>query len=278
MAVRVVTDSTSDMPPDLAAELGVAVVPATVIFGEESFKDGVEISHEEFYRRLAAGKTSPTTTQPSVGDFLEVYKPLIEEGHDVVSVHVSGKLSGTVNSARLAAAELSGATVEIVDTELASAGTTLAAKVAAEAARDGADAASAAEAARSAAAHTEVKFTLDTLEYLRRGGRIGGAQALLGSILSMKPVLKLEGGEVHPHEKVRSRGKAVARMREIASAGAPYEEIAMMHSSSEEEASAMAAHLAQLTDKPVLAVHIGASIGAHTGPGALGFALRRKAG
>ena len=278
MAVKVVTDSTSDIPSELAAELGVAVVPATVIFGEESFKDGVEISREEFYRRLTTGKTTPTTTQPSVGDFLEVYKPLIEEGHEIVSVHVSGKLSGTVNSARLAAAELPGAAVEIVDTELASAGTTLAAKAAAEAARDGADAASAAQEARAAAVNTEVKFTLDTLEYLRRGGRIGGAQALVGSILSMKPVLKLENGEVHTHEKVRSRGKAVARMKEIASEGAPYEEIAMMHSSSEEEAAAMAAHLAQLTDKAVLTVRIGASIGAHTGPGALGFALRRKGG
>ena len=278
MAVKVVTDSTSDIPSELAAELGVAVVPATVIFGEESFKDGVEISREEFYRRLTTGKTTPTTTQPSVGDFLEVYKPLIEEGHEIVSVHVSGKLSGTVNSARLAAAELPGAVVEIVDTELASAGTTLAAKAAAEAARDGADAASAAQEARAAAVNTGVKFTLDTLEYLRRGGRIGGAQALVGSILSMKPVLKLENGEVHTHEKVRSRGKAVARMKEIASEGAPYEEIAMMHSSSEEEAAAMAAHLAQLTDKVVLTVRIGASIGAHTGPGALGFALRRKGG
>ncbi len=277
MAVSVVTDSTSDIPAELAAELGVAVVPATVFFGEESFKDGVEISPDEFYRRLTASKVAPTTTQPSVGDFLEVYKPLVEAGRGVVSVHVSGKLSGTVNSARLAAAELPGAAIEIVDTELASAGTTLAAKAAAEAAQAGADAPAAAEAARSSAANTSVKFTLDTLEYLRRGGRIGGAQALVGSLLALKPVLKLENGEVHPDEKVRSRAKAVERMKEIASQGAPYEEVAMMHSSSEEEASAMAAHLAGLTEKPVLAVRIGASIGAHTGPGALGFALRRRA-
>ncbi len=276
MAVKVVTDSASDIPAELAEELGISVVPCTVFFGAEAFKDGVEITKEEFFHRLTTGNVMPTTTQPSVGDFLDVYRPLVEAGHDIVSVHVSGKLSGTVNSARLAAQELPDATVETVDTELASMGVALAAKAAADAAAGGADAAGAAEAARNAAASTEVFVVPDTLEYLKRGGRIGGAQALLGSLLSMKPVLKLQDGEVHPHEKVRTKVKAVQRMRDIAASGGPYREAAVMHWVTDEEANAMVEHLAQFTASPVVSGAIGASIGAHAGPGVIGFALVKE--
>lgn len=273
MAVKVVADSASDIPAELAGELGISVVPCTVFFGAEAFKDGVEITKDEFFHRLTTGGIMPTTTQPSVGDFLDVYRPLAEAGHDIVSVHVSGKLSGTVNSARLAAEELPNTTVEIVDTELASMGVTLAAKAAADAATEGADAAGAAEAARNAAANTEVYFVPETLEYLKRGGRIGSAQALLGSLLSMKPILKLTDGEVHPQEKIRTTAKAVQRMRDIGAAGGPYREAAVIHRVSEEEAGAMAEHLAQFTANPVLIAAVGASVGAHTGPGVIGFAL-----
>ena len=155
-------------------------------------------------------------------------------------------------------------------------GVALAAKAAADAAAAGADAAGAAEAARNAAANTEVFLVPDTLEYLKRGGRIGGAQALLGSLLSMKPILKLMDGEVHPHEKVRTKGKAVQRMREIAASGAPYREAAMMHWVSEEEANAMVEHLAEFTANTVVNGSIGASIGAHAGPGVIGFALVKE--
>ena len=276
MAVKVVTDSSSDIPPELAEQLGIAVVPCTIFFGEEGFKDGVEISKDEFFHRLTTGSITPTTTQPSVGDFLEVYRPLADAGHEIVSVHISSKLSGTVNSARLAAEEIPDARVEIVDTQSASIGIALAAKAAADAAAEGADAAAAAEAARAAAANTEVYFVLDTLEYLKRGGRIGSAQALIGALLSMKPVLKLTDGEVHPFERVRSRGKAMQRMRDIAAAGAPYRDAGVMHRASEEEVSAMAEHLAQFTATPVLSGSVGAAIGAHAGPGVIGFALRKE--
>ena len=276
MAVKVVTDSASDIPAELAEELGISVVPCTIFFGADAFKDGVEITKEEFFRRLTTDNIMPTTTQPSVGDFLEAYKPLAEGGHEIVSVHVSGKLSGTVNSARLAAEELPGATVEIVDTELASMGVALAAKAAVDAVAAGADAAAAAGAARKAAANTEVLFVLDTLEFLKRGGRIGSAQALLGSLLSMKPILKLTDGEVHPHEKVRTKGKAVLRMREIAATGGPYREAAVMHRVTDEEAGSMA-------DSPC-AVHgepgdqrVDRRIGGRAhGPGVIGFAVWKE--
>lgn len=276
MAIKVVTDSASDIPAELAEGLGISVVPCTVFFGTDAFKDGVEITKEEFFERLTTGNIMPTTTQPSVGDFLEVYKPLVEAGHEIVSVHVSGKLSGTVNSARLAAAELPDATVEIVDTELASMGVALAAKAAADAITGGADAAGAAEAARNAAANTEVYFVPETLEYLKRGGRIGSAQALLGSLLSMKPILSLMDGEVHPKEKVRTTAKAVQRMRDIGASSGPYREAAVIHRVSDEDAGAMAEHLAQFTANPVITAPVGASVGAHTGPGVIGFALCKE--
>ena len=277
MAVKVVTDSTSDIPPELAEELGVPVVPPMIFFGAEGFKDGVDITKDEFFEKLTTGDVMPTTAQPSVGDFLDVYRPLVEEGHDVVSVHLSTKLSGTVNSARLAAQEVPDATVEIVDTGLASVGVTLAVKAAVDAVAAGASAAEAADAARKAAADTEVYFVLDTLEYLKRGGRIGGAQAALGSLLSLKPVLRLVDGEVQTSEKVRTRAKALQRMRGIAAEVGPCHESAILHRAAKEEVDTMAQHLAQFTDKPVIVGDVGAAIGSHTGPGVIGFALRRKA-
>ena len=277
MAVKIVTDSTSDIPPELAEEFGVAVVPPMIFFGAEGFKDGVDITKDEFFHRLTTGGVMPTTAQPSVGDFLEVYRPLAEVGHDIVSVHLSSKLSGTVNSARLAAQEMPDATVEIVDTGLASVGVTLAVKAAVDAVAGGASAAETAEAARKAAEETEVFFVLDTLEYLRRGGRIGGAQAALGSLLSLKPVLRLVDGEVQTSEKVRTRGKALQRMRDIATEIAPCHDAAILHRAEQGEVDAMAQHLAQLTDEPVIVGDVGAAIGSHTGPGVIGFALRKKA-
>ena len=275
MAIKIVTDSTSDIPPELAESLGVHVVPLTVFFGDEAFRDGVEITRDEFFERLAKGDVLPRTTQPTVGDFEAVYSALAEEGHEIASIHVSSKLSGTINSALTASAQLSDANVAVVDSGLASLGLTLAVKAAAEAANAGASLEEVTAVARQTAEKVDVYFVLDTLEYLQKGGRIGKAAALFGGLLSIKPVLKIVDGEIHPHEKVRSRAKALARMREIASAGAPYEEIAFIHEISEDEVSSMAAHLAPLAKAPLIVGRMGSVIGTYTGPGVVGFALRR---
>ena len=275
MAVKVVTDSTSDMPPELAAELGVTVVPLTVFFGDEAFKDGIDLTHDEFFQRLATSPVSPRTTQPTPGDFLEVYKPLTEQGHDVVSIHVSDKLSGTMNSARSAVLELPSARIELVDTQLTSMAMTLIARAAAVAANGGATVEEVTRIAEQAASKVDLFFVLDTLEYLHKGGRIGKAAALFGGLLSIKPVLKMVDGEVHPHEKVRTRAKALLRMREIAAEGAPYEDIAFIHEASEEEVASFVEFLQPLSKAPVIAGRIGSVIGAYTGPGVVGFALRR---
>ena len=158
---------------------------------------------------------------------------------------------------------------------LASLGLTLAVKAAAEAANAGASLNEVVAVARETAEKVDVYFVLDTLEYLQKGGRIGKAAALFGGLLSIKPVLKIADGEIHPHEKVRSRAKALARMREIASAGAPHEEIAFIHEISEDEVASITAYLAPLAKAPLIVGRMGSVIGTYTGPGVVGFALRR---
>ncbi|MCH8848869.1 MAG: DegV family protein [Chloroflexi bacterium] len=275
MTVKIVTDSTSDMPPELAAELGVTVIPLTVFFGEEAFKDGIDITRDEFMTRLTTGGVFPHTSQPSPGDFVEVYKKLTEAGDDVVSIHISDKLSGTLNSARGAVQELPNARIELVDTQLTSLALTLVVRAAAVAASGGATAEEVVRIADEASSKIDLFFLLDTLEYLSKGGRIGKAQALIGGLLSIKPVLKLVDGELHPHEKVRTRAKALARMKEIAAEGAPYEEIALIHELPAEDVREFEDVLRPLSKAPLLTGRIGSVIGTHTGPNVIGFALRR---
>lgn len=275
MAVRIVTDSTSDIPPQLAQELGVTIIPLYVYFGNEAFKDGVDITRDEFFQRLTTGNVLPRTSQPSVGDFIETYKPLSEEGHEIVSIHISDKLSGTLNSARGAVQELGNPKIELVDTKLASLGITLVVKAAADAAKEGASVEEVAEAAREAVEKIDIYFVLDTLEYLQKGGRIGRAQALLGSMLSIKPVLKMQDGEIHPHEKVRTRAKALDRLQQIAKESGQYDEIGMIHEGSEEEVAALRAVLEGVAKRPLIDAHVGPVIGVYTGPNVMGFAARK---
>jgi DegV family protein with EDD domain len=275
MAVKIVTDSTSDLPEDLARELGVTVVPLSVFFGEEAYKDGVEITREQFFERLTSGGIHPHTSQPSVEDFVAVYKDLTSQGHEVVSVHVSDKMSGTMNSARLARAELQDAKIELVDTGLAALGLGMVVKFTAEAANAGQSFDKVVAAAHEASANTNCFFVPATLEFLQKGGRIGKAGAVIGGLLSIKPILTVHNGEVHPYTKVRTESKAIAKMLEIATDGGPYAEVAIIHEGQSEAAAVLMDHLASLSDKPVVQGKIGAVVGVHTGPGAIGMVLRK---
>ncbi|MDA1036431.1 MAG: DegV family protein [Chloroflexi bacterium] len=275
MAVKVVTDSTADLPEEIVKDLDVTVVPLLVLFGQETYKDGVEITREEFFNRLVNGMVLPRTSQPSVGDFVEVYKKLTEQGHEIVSVHVSEKLSGTLNSARLAAEQVPGAKIEIDDSATAALGLGLVAKATAEAAQEGKSQAEVAAFAREASGKTDVFFVVETLEYLQKGGRIGKAQALIGGLLSIKPILTVKDGEVHPHEKVRTRAKAVAKLCEIAEQNAPYAEVGIIHEAQGEAVDTLLDRLKPLSSKPVTASKIGAVVGVYTGPGVIGVALRK---
>jgi DegV family protein with EDD domain len=256
MAVKIVTDSTSDLPEDLARELGVTVVPLSVFFGEEAYKDGVEITREQFFERLTSGGIHPHTSQPSVEDFVAVYKDLTSQGHEVVSVHVSDKM-------------------ELVDTGLAALGLGMVVKFTAEAANAGQSFDKVVAAAHEASANTNCFFVPATLEFLQKGGRIGKAGAVIGGLLSIKPILTVHNGEVHPYTKVRTESKAIAKMLEIATDGGPYAEVAIIHEGQSEAAAVLMDHLASLSDKPVVQGKIGAVVGVHTGPGAIGMVLRK---
>ena len=280
MAVRVVTDSTSDISQEDAARWGITVVPLTIHFGTEALRDGVDIRPPEFFDRLVETKTLPKTSQPSAGVFLETYQRLAQETDQILSVHISGKLSGTLNSARAARDALGPrARVEVVDAETVSWPLGFAARSAAEAAAADASVEDCATAARDAVARTTLIFTLDTLEYLQRGGRIGRARAWIGGIFNIKPILTIKEGEIAPLERVRSRMRAEERLFELATAEAELERLAVCHSAMPDEVERWADRLR--TTRPGVAVEtawLGPVVGVYAGPRTLGMAAVRRGG
>ena len=273
MAIRVITDSTADLPPDMAAELGIEVVPLNVHFGTDTFRDGIDLSADEFYQRLVASPRPPTTSQPSVGAFLEVYQKALDEGADgIVSVHISAKLSGTWNSSVQAREQLADPSqVEVVDTGQASMGLGWVAAAAARAAQASASLEEVANAARSAADKVRVLFLVDTLEFLQKGGRIGKAAAMFGSVLAIKPLLTIQEGEVHPLEKVRTRSKGVARLVQLVQEAAPLQSMAVLYTTTEDEARALAERLGPcVPGGEVVVGRLGTVVGTYAGPGLLG--------
>ncbi|MBI2872094.1 MAG: DegV family protein [Chloroflexi bacterium] len=277
MTIKVVTDSTADLPRELAQELDITVVPLNVHFGTQVFLDGVEIASEEFFRRLTSESVLPTTSQPSVGAMVQVYRDLAAEHSEIVSVHISSKLSGTVNSALQAARELEGSKkkVEVVDSAQASAALGLVVVAAARAAQQGASMAEVVATAQRVSERIRVLFMVDTLEYLAKGGRIGKAQAFLGSLLRIKPILTVQAGEIHPLERVRTRARAIERMWELAQEGAPYEGVAVAHATTPREAADLAQRIQKLNKRgSVIECRFGPVLGTHVGPGALGLAVQ----
>ncbi len=276
MSVRIVTDSAGDLPRETAEQLDITVVPVTVFFGEEAYLDGVEMDAETFFQRLPNSPQLPRTSQPSVAQFVDVYTKLVDEGHDILSVHVSGKLSGTLNSARLAREEFGKGNIEVLDAEGASLGVGLIALEAARKAQAGGSLDEVTAAAQDAVRSMRVFFVLDTLEYLVKGGRISKTQGLVGGLLNVKPILHITDGEVHPFQRVRSRAKALQRIRELVHEGGPYAEIGVLYATDPDEAAALASDVADLAPgMPVVVGRIGPGIGAHAGPGAVGVALRQ---
>jgi len=210
VTVRIVTDTAADLPVSVAASHGIEVVPLTVRFGDDSYLSGVELSTDEFWQKLATSHVAPATAAPSAGDFQKTYEALVEGGATgIVSVHLSSKLSATYQSASVAAKEVGGAPIEVFDSLGVSASTGLLALHAAEQAQSGASAGDIVAELESIRPRVHLYGVIDTLEYLRLGGRIGGAQALLGTMLKMKPVIGLRDGVVDPVGRVRTRAKAL---------------------------------------------------------------------
>jgi DegV family protein with EDD domain len=271
----VVTDSTADIAPDLVAELGIHVVPLKVIFGEDEFVDGVTIQAPEFYKKLESSDVFPTTSQPSPGEFVERYEEIGAGADGIVSIHISAKLSGTYDSAIQASEQLAGEGPEIrvIDGKSASMGTGLTVLAAARAARDGANFDEVAALADDLVSRTHVLFLLDTLEYLKRGGRIGTAAAFIGTLLKFHPLLGIIDGEVAPIARPRSKQKGVTALLSRLEAAGSIEQAAIIVANDQATAHDLATQVANLTGLDVPpSITIGPVIGAHAGPGLVGVA------
>jgi len=274
--IRIVTDSTGYIPPELIRKYGIYVAPQTLIWGEETLRDGIDILPDAFYERLKTASVMPTTSQATVAEFVGVYEKAVAEGRPVLAILISSKLSGTISSAVQAKDLVPQAQVEIIDsnaTSMAMGYQVLAAARAAEAGKSFADVVA---VARDAVKKTGVVFVVDTLEFLHRGGRIGGAARLLGTALNLKPVLELVDGRIEPVEKIRTKTKAVARMLDMVEErvkGKSNLRLAAIQAGARDEAKAMLDEaIARL--KPVEAMVVEASpvVGTHTGPGTVGLA------
>ena len=278
MPVKVVTDSTADLPSALAKELGITVVPLNVHFGTEVYRDGVEIFPDEFYRRLVSSPRLPTTSQPTVGDFLRSYQELSQDTDEILSVHISAKLSGTMNSAVQAREQFQGdCRIEIMDSLQGSLGLGMAAIAAGRAAQRGAGLDEVVEETRRAIPQVRFFGLVDTLKYLEKGGRIGKAQAFAGSLLQIKPILTTMDGVVHPLERARSRAKGIERLCQLAQEHMPVDDLAVAYSTTPDEAQALAQRLKPLLPGgEVFVSQVGPVVGTYLGPGILAIALRMQ--
>ena len=274
--VAVVTDTTHYLPAELAEQHELHRVSLYVRFGDELERESEMPDFQAFYDRLRSAKELPTTSQPSIGDFVEVYEPLLEAGNEIVSIHISGGISGTYDSALQAKAQLEerghAGRIEVLDSATACGGLGFMALAAAARARSGGGLAEVAAHARAARGELKVWFAVDTLEYLRRGGRIGAAQAWIGGALKIKPILSIES-EIAPIERVRTSGKAFERMADyLRSRHADGADAWMVqHIQAADQAERLVERGREIFgSEPVAVSEVGPVIGAHVGPGLLG--------
>lgn len=277
-SIAVVTDSTAYLPPEVQSRLSIPVIPLNVLWGEEVMKDGVDIDPPTFYRRLQTAKVMPTTSQPSAGEFQEFFRRVAEEKKTdtIVGVFISSQLSGTIASAEAAKALLPNLRIEVIDSRSTSMGQGFQAMAAAEAALAGASLEEVVAAATQVRENLHILFMVDTLEFLHRGGRIGGAKRFLGTALQIKPILGLDG-VIEAVEQVRTRKKALARMLELLRERAgsnPIHRAAVVHANAPEEAQALKAEVQSfLKPEEIYIAEVSPVIGTHTGPGTLGICI-----
>jgi DegV family protein with EDD domain len=276
--VAIVTDSTAYLPDDLLKQYSITVTPQILIWGDETFQDGVDIQPNEFYRKLETAKTMPTTSQVAIVTMKATFENLLASGYDVLGVFISAKLSGTMQSALQAKEMLpkAGSKIVVLDSNSTSMAMGFHVLTVARAAQAGANLAECQKLAEEARKHSGVYFVVDTLEFLRRGGRIGGAQAMLGSALNLKPLLELRDGRIESIEKIRTKGKAINRMIELIVERIAWRNpvrLATLHANAEAEAkSALETAAAQLNPVEQILASVSPAIGTHAGPGTVGLA------
>lgn len=274
--VVVVTDSTCNLPDELVQKHNIAVIPQILNWDGQSLLDGLDITPDEFYSRLAESKTIPTTSQPSAGEFFDFFSKVAQTAESIVAVLISDELSGTLDSARAAASMMEDFPIEIVDSRSTSMGLGLIVLAAARAAEEGKSAAEVTELARSLVPKLRVIFVVDTLEYLHKGGRIGGAQRLIGSMLSLKPLLHLDDGRIEPLARIRTKKKALGELMNMvlqATAGKEGVHAAVLSAQATEVRKRLVKTLAEEV-KPVELIYseLTPVIGTHAGPGTVGIA------
>ena len=277
MTVKIIGITSSGLEPADAAKYGITIVPLRVNFGTETLRDGVDISKDEFLARLATSKIFPTTSQPPAGDFLELYKRFRAEGHEVLCVVLSNKLSGTWLSANTARQQLGDEHVTVFDTLSVATGEAMMLIEAARLAQAGKSVADILPRLEMMRDRMKLYFVLDTLEYLAKGGRVGNAQAFIGSVLQMKPILEIRDGLVEGAERIRTKAKAHARLRTLVAElvpGKSQPQMCVLYTGASDLAAALAAELKaqyQLNECPIYSMS--PAVSAHTGPNALGFGL-----
>jgi DegV family protein with EDD domain len=269
----VVTDSTADLPADWRKRYDIEVVPLKVLFGEETFRDGVDMDNQQFFARLATSTKLPTTSAPSPGEFAQVYERLAKEHDGCISIHIGAQLSATAEAARVGAQSVEGFRVEVIDSETVTMPMAFLCKVAAESAS--LDEATAAVKKRIPGCR--VLALLDTLRYIEMGGRVSRAQAMIGTMLDLKPLLLVKDREIKSVDRVRTRSRAIPRMIEFFESDTPVEYVGVMHAQAPEDAEQIAAGLRKHhPDLEIPISQIGSVLGTHTGPKALGVVYIKK--
>jgi len=280
MAIKIVTDTGSDIAPEVARELGITIVPLYVQFNNVSYRDGVDIGPDQVYARLVSDKTSPTTSAASPGDFADAYSRLCKDSDGIISVHLSRKLSATYDSA-LAGSKLvkDGCPIQVVDSELVSVATGLIAMASAQLALAGKSMQSIMDNISQSIQNTFAYGLLDSLKYIARSGRLGKAGPILGSMLPIKPVLRISDGAITPIGAVRARNKGVDRLLELVHQAQNVQNIAISHSTTQSEVDTFTARLQAMFPniKPAIS-KLGSALGVHGGPGTLLVAVQQEPG
>jgi len=270
--IKVVTDSAADVPSELAQRLDITVLPCYVIFGSEVYRDGVDLTPREFYDTLATSPILPTTSQPPLGLFVETYQNLLRESEGIVSIHVASTLSGVFNAARVAADTLSVAPIVVIDSQQLSMGGGWQVILAAQAAQEGHNLAEVVSLVQDIGPHARAAAMLDSLEHVRRSGRISRVTALMGTALRVKPLLQIRTGEVTAMATMRTRGKALQRLVELVAAQGAFKELCVVHTDAADAAQEVVERLSPVHPRERLLIcQAGAAVTTHLGLGAVGI-------
>jgi DegV family protein with EDD domain len=271
--VKIITDSTSDIPAELVAQLGITVVPSYVMFGTESYRDGVELSRQQFYDKLASSRELPSTAAPPPDMYLEVYRRLAEETEEMVSIHLAARYSALYNSAAVAAQDFSGARITVIDSEQVTMGYGWLVVAAAEAAMRGASHDEIVALVQAMKPRTRVLAALGTLEYLHRGGRVSWMQATVGTLLRIKPIIGISMGEISLLERARTMRRSMERLLALVQEFGPLERAIVLHTNAPDLASGFADELQRIWPAWKRSIEqAGVTIASHAGPGAVGVA------